>query len=107
MTDTRTYTKVARAETEERTRRALLDAAEDAFFSRPWDQITLEAIAATAGVTKQTLLRHFGSKEGLFEQSYTRSFERVRAQRMAAPPATSKPPSRTCSTTMTSTAITL
>jgi AcrR family transcriptional regulator len=85
MTATRHYTKVARAESEGRTRAALLDAAEDAFFERRWEQITLEAVAAAAGVTKPTLLRHFGSKDGLFEQSYARAFERVRAQRMAAP----------------------
>ena len=81
----RSYTKVARAATEERTRTALLDAAEELFFSKPWDQITLEAVARRAGSTKQTLLRHFGSKEGLLEQGYARAFEQVSAQRMAAP----------------------
>jgi AcrR family transcriptional regulator len=77
--------KVARAAAEESTRAALLDAAEEAFFSRPWHEITLEAVAGRAGVTKQTLLRHFGSKEGLLEHSFQRAFEEVRAQRMAAP----------------------
>lgn len=76
---------MARAEREERTRTALLDAAEAAFFSRPWDQISLQDVADAAGVTKQTLLRHFGSKEGLLEQGLARAFDRVRAQRMSAP----------------------
>jgi AcrR family transcriptional regulator len=82
---TRTYTKSARAVGEERTRTALLDAAQEAFFSSSWDQVSLETIAGRAGVTKQTLLRHFGSKDGLLEQGFLRGFERVRAQRMAAP----------------------
>jgi AcrR family transcriptional regulator len=85
MTDTRTYTKVARAAAQDRTRAALLDAAEEAFLEGPWEQASLEAIAARAGVTKQTLLRHFGSKDGLLEQAYERAFQRVRAERLGAP----------------------
>jgi AcrR family transcriptional regulator len=81
----RTYTKVARAASEERTRTALLDAAEEAFFAKRWHEISLEAVARRAGVSKQTLLRHFGSKEGLLEHGFRRAFDRVRAQRMVAP----------------------
>jgi AcrR family transcriptional regulator len=81
---TRTYTKVARAAAEEQTRTALLDAAEVAFFDEGGAH-SLEAIAAAAGVTKQTLLRHFGSREGLFHESHRRAFERVREQRLRAP----------------------
>ena len=85
MAETRTYTKVARAAAQDRTRTALLDAAEEAFYAGSWEQASLEAIAARAGVTKQTLLRHFGSKDGLLEQAYERAFERVRAERLSAP----------------------
>jgi AcrR family transcriptional regulator len=85
MASTRPYVQVARAEARDRTREALLDAAEEAFFSGGWEQVSLEGIAADAGVTKQTLLRHFGSKDGLFEQACARAFERVREQRMSAP----------------------
>ena len=81
----RAYTKAARAAAEEATRTALLDAAEEAFFDPGWDRATLASIAARAGVTKQTLLRHFGSKDGLLEAAFARAFERVRAQRFAAP----------------------
>jgi len=81
----RRYTKVVRAQAEERTRAALLDAGTEAFFSQPWEQVTLSSVAARAGVTKQTLLRHFGSKEGLLEQGVQRAFDQVRAQRMSAP----------------------
>jgi AcrR family transcriptional regulator len=81
----RSYTKVARAQTEEQTRSALLDAADEAFLSGPWEQASLEAIAGAADVTKQTLLRHFGSKEGLLEQTLQRAITEVEQQRLSAP----------------------
>lgn len=81
----RGYTKVARAEAEERTRTALLDAADEAFLSGPWEQASLEAIAGAAGVTKQTLLRHFGSKDGLLETTLRRAIAEVEEQRLGAP----------------------
>jgi len=84
-TPTRQYTKVARARGEEQTREALLDAAEDAYLSDALDQVSLDALAAGAGSTKQTLLRHFGSKDGLPRAAYERGIEHVREQRFAAP----------------------
>ncbi len=81
----RTYRQTVRAEKQERTRQALLDAAEDAFFSGRWEQISLTEMAAGARVTKQTLLRHFSSKEGLLEQAMARGRRRVRDQRWRAP----------------------
>ena len=84
-TTTRTYRKVARAEQEQRTRAALLDAADEAFLSGPWEAVSLEQIAATAGVAKQTLLRHFGSRDGLLEQTLLRAIGEVSEQRLSAP----------------------
>lgn len=81
----RTYTKVARAEAEERTREALLGAADEAFLSGPWAQVSLDTIARDAGVTKQTLLRHFGSKDSLLEQTLLRAMAEVSEQRSGAP----------------------
>jgi AcrR family transcriptional regulator len=85
MMRSRTYVKVARAQRELRTRTALLEAAERAFFAGIWEATTLDAVAAGAGVTKQTLLRHFGTKDGLLEQTFQRAYDRVQAQRMRAP----------------------
>ena len=85
MRTTRQYTKHARAVREDRTRSALLDAAERLFFERGWDATSLEAVAGEAGVTKQTLLRHFGSKTGLLEHAFVRAFENVRHQRWDVP----------------------
>lgn len=49
------------------------------------DQITLEAIARRAGVTVQTLLRRFGSRDQLVEAAARYAEGAVLAQRIAAP----------------------
>jgi AcrR family transcriptional regulator len=85
VTGGRAYTQVARAEAQERNRDALIDAAAQAFFSGRWEQMSLTEMSVSAGVTKQTLLRHFGSKQGLLEQMLQRGYDQVRDQRWAAP----------------------
>ena len=54
-----------RRESVERTREAILQAAYDIWLAHPYDQVTLDAVAAAAGVSRQTVLRHFGSKDEL------------------------------------------
>jgi AcrR family transcriptional regulator len=83
--DRRPYRKVAREQAQERTRHALLDAASDAFFGDHWGKASLETLSAKAGVTKQTLLRNFGSKEGLLMQAVMRGAKQVRDQRWSTP----------------------
>jgi AcrR family transcriptional regulator len=83
----RPYRQVERARRSQRTREGLLDVADGEFLAGRWEQASLEAMAARAGVTKQTLLRHFGSKEALLAQAMLRGYERVRAERFAAPTA--------------------
>jgi AcrR family transcriptional regulator len=85
MESSRTYTKVARAEAEQQTRAALIAAADEAFLSGPWEQASLESIAQSAGVSKQTLLRHFGSKDRLLEQTLRLAIPQVKKQRFSAP----------------------
>ncbi|MFW6722319.1 TetR family transcriptional regulator [Streptomyces sp. MAR4 CNY-716] len=46
-------------------REGLLDAAFAALRSRPWAAVRMVDVAATAGVSRQTLYNEFGSKEGL------------------------------------------
>ncbi len=66
MTDTtRSYRMQSRAEGVQRTRERILAAARDRFLALPYDDIRLADVAAEAGVTQQTLLNHFTSKEGL------------------------------------------
>lgn len=55
----------ARAEATGQTRSRILQAAYDLWLEQPYDAVSLEKVAAQAGVTKQTLLRHFGSKDQL------------------------------------------
>ncbi len=46
-------------------RESLLDAAFAALARRPWSAVRMVDVAATAGVSRQTLYNEFGSKEGL------------------------------------------
>ncbi|MCH0564042.1 MULTISPECIES: TetR/AcrR family transcriptional regulator [unclassified Streptomyces] len=46
-------------------RESLLDAAFTALARRPWPAVRMVDVAATAGVSRQTLYNEFGSKEGL------------------------------------------
>jgi AcrR family transcriptional regulator len=78
----RVYIQTARAEATERTRKAILDAA-IIRFRRGEFETNLEAIADQAGVTMRTILRHFGSKEGLVEAAIAAADAVVRAERRA------------------------
>lgn len=68
----REYDMTARAEATGRTRDRLLEAAREGFADRRYDDVTLAEIASAAGVTVQTLLNHFGSKEGLMRAAAER-----------------------------------
>ncbi|WP_406092758.1 TetR/AcrR family transcriptional regulator [Streptomyces sp. NBC_01013] len=46
-------------------RETLLDAAHAALAARPWHAVRMVDVAATAGVSRQTLYNEFGSKDGL------------------------------------------
>ena len=55
----------ARASAVEQTRGRFLQAAYELWLEHAYDAVSLEQVAARAGATKQTLLRHFGSKDQL------------------------------------------
>jgi AcrR family transcriptional regulator len=80
----RPYRKTQRARAEETTGQAILDAALAAFGHEPFDRVTLQSIAAAGGVTVQTVIRRFDSKEGLFQALVERETPRVLAARAAA-----------------------
>jgi AcrR family transcriptional regulator len=61
----RPYRMTARAEAVEATREAICAAAIELWLDVPYDELTLDHIAERAGTTRQTILRHYGSKEGL------------------------------------------
>jgi AcrR family transcriptional regulator len=73
----RPYRMAARAEAAERTAQRIHDAAVDLFRSRPFAEVTLQAVADRAEVTLQTVLRRFGSKDELFEAAAARFAARV------------------------------
>jgi AcrR family transcriptional regulator len=75
----------ARAEAAARTGDAILGAAVDLWRERPLDAITLDAIADRAGTTVQTVIRHFGSKDGVFQACIERDPAGIRAGRDRAP----------------------
>jgi AcrR family transcriptional regulator len=81
----RPYKKVARAKAQERTRETLLQAAAQEVEKDRWTQTSLESVAERAGVTKQTALRHFGSKQGLLDAVIGRTSSIVVKERSEAP----------------------
>jgi AcrR family transcriptional regulator len=72
MKTTRTYTMTARARAVEETRTRILDATVALVGERMAADVSLDAVAERADVSVQTVLRHFGSRAGLFDaaQSY-------------------------------------
>jgi AcrR family transcriptional regulator len=63
--ESRTYTMDARAGAVEATRQRILASAERLFEDHWWDEVTLSRIASGAGVSHQTVLNHFGSKDAV------------------------------------------
>lgn len=81
----RPYRMGARAEAAEETKRRIVEAAIDLYTERYYDQVSLEDVAGRAGVTVQTVLRRFGSKEGLIDAATEVVHEQVMSQRSEAP----------------------
>ena len=63
----RPYRQTGRAEAAEETARHVLDAFSDKMRTQWFDEVTLEEVAERAGVHVRTVIRRFGSKEGLLE----------------------------------------
>jgi AcrR family transcriptional regulator len=61
----RGYVMTARADAAQATADRIIAATFDRMATTPYDQMRLEDVAADAGVTVQTVIRRFGSKEGL------------------------------------------
>jgi AcrR family transcriptional regulator len=83
MKTKRSYTMTTRAVAAEETRRRILRAAFDLQSRRLAAEIGLDAVAAEAGVSVQTVLRHFGSRAGLFDQTVVFANELVAEERRA------------------------
>lgn len=72
------------AERTEATTAALVDAARELFARDGYDAISLDAVAARAGVTKGAVYHHFAGKRQLFEAVFSREIERMTAPLAAA-----------------------
>ncbi len=81
----RQYTMSARADAARQTGERILTAAFDRFEVAVFDEVTLDQIAADAGVTVQTVIRRFGSKEGIIRALTHVMQAQVAAQRSDAP----------------------
>ena len=81
----RPYKQVARAKAQEQTRETLLQAATEEVEQDSWSQASLESVAGRAGVSKQTVLRHFGSKQGLLDAVISRTGSIMVKERNEAP----------------------
>ena len=67
----RAYQQTTRAEqSEANTRRVIGSAVALLRTTRRIDEVTLDAIAAQSGVTVRTILRHFGTRDGLLEAAF-------------------------------------
>ncbi|NUO57664.1 MAG: TetR/AcrR family transcriptional regulator [Hamadaea sp.] len=60
-----------------RTRATMLEAATAMLYERGLDGIGVAELCARLGVSKETLYRHFGTKEGLIEAALRRRSDRV------------------------------
>src|SRR5215216_3403515 len=81
----RPYRMRARAEAAAETGRRILEAVIELHRERFWDQVSLEDIAERSGVTVQTVIRRFGSKERLIDAAAEESTRQVTHQRYQAP----------------------
>lgn len=65
MNSPRSYSMTNRSARAEATRHRIVDAATELFLAHAYGDVTLAAIAASAGVSHQTVLNHFESKAGV------------------------------------------
>jgi AcrR family transcriptional regulator len=61
----RPYRMRERQRAVEQTRERIVEAAFELFRAHPYDEVSLDAVASLAGVSRQTVHRQFGSKEDL------------------------------------------
>jgi AcrR family transcriptional regulator len=82
-TSPRTYTMTSRARSVARTRDRILRATVDLHLERLASDISLDDVAGRAGVSVQTVLRHFGSRAALVEAALTSAQAEVEEERRA------------------------
>jgi AcrR family transcriptional regulator len=81
----RTYEMGARAETVAATRSRILRSVLDLATERLTVEVTLDDVAARAGVSVRTVLRHFGDRERLLDAAFEAASADIVAERVAPP----------------------
>ncbi|MFJ8577985.1 TetR/AcrR family transcriptional regulator [Micromonospora sp. NPDC093277] len=81
MNAKRAYVQTARAAAAARTRQRILDATVALARRQMSVEIVLNDVAESAAVSVQTVLRHFGSRDGLFEAAAAYAVRQVTAER--------------------------
>lgn len=82
---TRAYRMVSRSQAAERTHQAIIQAAFTLYGERDFDQVSLDDVAAEAGVAVRTLLRRFGSKEALLDAVAEAADREIEERRQEVP----------------------
>ena len=85
MKTTRNYVMRSRAESAGLTRRRALEATVALAGEKPFATIVLPEVAARAGVSVQTVLRQFGSRDGLLDAATEFVAEQLRSHRSSPP----------------------
>lgn len=83
MKTTRSYTMANRARSVEQTRRRILQAAFELHTEQHSATISLDGVAGRAGVSVQTVLRHFGNRDGLLRATADHARAQVTDERQA------------------------
>ncbi|WP_024925047.1 helix-turn-helix domain-containing protein [Mesorhizobium sp. NBIMC_P2-C2] len=81
----RAYRQSARAEAVQDTEQQIVEALTALLAERWFDEITLDDIAATAGTTRQTVIRRFGSKTGVLSAMAAQMDVSIQDQRWSTP----------------------
>ena len=81
----RKYDMGARQQAKSATRDAIIKAAIDTFMAERSFAITLPTVAERANVTVKTVLRHFGSRDGLVDAATSQIYDEVMAERTPPP----------------------
>jgi AcrR family transcriptional regulator len=81
----RPYRQTARAAATQDTGEAIVGAFRALIEQRWYDEISLDEVAASAGTTRQTIIRRFGGKAGLLAAFTDRLAPEIEARRAAAP----------------------
>ncbi|WP_187270659.1 TetR/AcrR family transcriptional regulator [Lacisediminihabitans profunda] len=85
MKSTRPYEMRARADAAAQTRERIMAAAIELANEKPINALVLPDVATRAEVSVQTVLRLFGSRDGLLDAATESALESVRAERDVAP----------------------